>query len=350
MPVRYAAIAAVVLAFATTSVSASSPPPLTIRVVGNHFVNGQNRTIRLIGVNRSTFEYACSSGYGLYEGPVGNAAIAAMTSWNIDVVRIPLNEACWLGSKTVKRRFRGPAYRNAVIGFVKRLHAAGLYTILDLHWNAPGTEPADSQQYGPDQDHSPAFWTSVASTFRNDQAMIFDAYNEPRMLGWGCWRNGCISPDGWRTAGMQELVNAIRATGARQPIMLGGLGGAIALYGWLGARPRDPAHQLVAAFHSYNFTGCSSEVCWNASVLPVARKVPVVTGEMTENDCAHGYIDAYMAWADAHGISYLGWTWNPWNCAGAHGMILDWKGTPNSVGVGLKNHLATLDLGGAAPP
>lgn len=348
--VRFAVLAAAVVALAATSVSSSAPRPLSIQVVGNDFVNGQGRTIRLIGVNRSTFEYACSSGYGLFEGPVGNKAIAAMKSWNINVVRIPLNEACWLGLPTVKPRYRGRPYRNAVIGFVRRLHAAGLYTILDLHWNAPGSEPADSQQFMPDEDHSPAFWTSVASTFASDRAMLFDAYNEPRTLSWRCWRNGCKTPDGWRAAGMQELVNAIRATGAKQPIMLGGLGGAIALYGWLGARPKDPAHALVASFHSYNFTGCSSEQCWNASVLPVARRVPVVTGEMTEDDCGHDYIDTYMAWADAHGISYLGWTWNPWNCAGAHGMILDWAGTPNSVGIGLRDHLATLADAGAIGP
>ena len=46
----------------------------------------------------------------------------------------------------------------------------------------------------------------------------------------------------------------------------------------------------------------------------MAAKVPVVTGEFGENDCAHGYADGYMAWADAHGLSYLGWTWNPWDC------------------------------------
>ena len=344
--VRYAACAVLVLVLATASTSASTPRPLTIRVVGNHFVDGRNRTIRLLGVNRSSFEYACATGRRLFEGPIDAATISRMKAWNINVVRIPLNEACWLGLDSVDPRFRGKPYRRAVTVFVRRLHAAGLYTILDLHWNAPGTQRAVSQQFMPDEDHSAAFWVSVASTFKNDRAMLFDAYNEPRTLDWGCWRNGCTTPDGWQAAGMQELVDAIRSTGARQPIMLGGLGGAIALYGWFGARPRDPVHALVASFHTYDFAGCSSEECWNASVLPVARRVPIVTGEMGEGDCGHAYIDTYMAWADAHGISYLGWTWNPWDCTGAHGMILDWTGTPNTVGVGLHDHLAALVGGG----
>lgn len=320
--------------------------PLSIRVVGNRFVDGYGRTIRLLGVNRSSFETECALGEGLWEGPTDAAAIAAMKAWQINVVRIPLNEACWLGLPSVQPQFGGALYRGAVIDYVRRLHAAGLYTILDLHWNAPGSEPALGQQEMPDADHSPAFWSSVASTFKNDPAMLFDAYNEPRTLSWTCWLNGCETADGWQAVGMQALVDAIRSTGAKQPIMLGGIGGAIVLHGWLRSMPNDPAHSLVASFHTYNFPGgygCSQVGCWNASVLPVARQVPVVTGELGEDDCAHGYVDQYMAWADAHGISYLGWAWNPWGCYGiGAGLISDWSGRPNAFGQGLHDHLALL--------
>jgi endoglucanase len=348
---RLTLLGLLILTLATTVVgsSASLREPFAIRVSGNRLVDGQGRTVRLLGVNRSSFEFACSSGYALYEGPTGAAAIAAMTSWHINVVRIPLNEACWLGLPTVKRKYRGKPYRKAVEGFVQRLHAAGLYVILDLHWNAPGSEPAESQQVMPDADHSPAFWSSVARTFKNDHAMLFDAYNEPRTLSWTCWRDGCKTSDGWRAAGMQSLVNAIRATGAKQPIMLGGIGGAIVLYGWLQWEPKDPARSLVAAFHTYNFAGCSDESCWNVALLPVAAEVPIVTGEIAEDDCGHDYVDRYMTWADAHGISYLGWTWNPWNCRTSHGMISDWNGTPNAFGIGVRDHLAGLASAGTTP-
>ena len=45
-----------------------------------------------------------------------------------------------------------------------------------------------------------------------------------------------------------------------------------------------------------------------------AAHVPVVTGELGEDDCAHGCVDQYMAWADSQGISYPGWAWDTWNC------------------------------------
>ena len=47
----------------------------------------------------------------------------------------------------------------------------------------------------PDADHAPDFWTSVANTFKNNSAVIFDLYNEPYLdnnqdttAGWECWK------------------------------------------------------------------------------------------------------------------------------------------------------------------
>ncbi|HKP18175.1 MAG TPA: cellulase family glycosylhydrolase [Gaiellaceae bacterium] len=292
----------------------------------------------MLGVNRSGFEFACAQGWDFTEGPTDAAAIAAIAAWHVNVVRVPLNEGCWLGLSSLPADYTGGPYRDAVKGFVQRLHAAGLYVILELHWNAPGSQPALGQQVMPDADHSPAFWKSVARTFKSDRALIFDVYNEPHDVSWACWRDGCTTGGGWKTAGMKLLVKAIRGVGAKQPIMLGGLGWSNDLSGWLQWRPAGTG--LVAAFHTYNFNGCSTQACWDAQVAPVAAKVPVVTGEFGENDCAHGYADSYMDWADAHGISYLGWTWNPWNCNDGPALIADWSGTPTPYGAGLHDHLS----------
>ena len=70
-----------------------------------------------------------------------------------------------------------------------------------------------------DADHAPAFWSSVARAFVADPAVIFDLYNEPNSISWPCWLHGCVLPEGWRTAGMQTLVDAVRSTGAEQPII-----------------------------------------------------------------------------------------------------------------------------------
>jgi endoglucanase len=313
---------------------------LVLAVSGNHLVNGAGKTVRLLGVNRSGLEYACVQGWGLSDGPVDAASIAAMKTWEINAVRVPLNEDCWLGINGVKRQYSGAAYRAFVKGYVGRLNAAGLVAILDLHWSAPGAQQATGQQQMPDKAHSPGFWSSVARTFKGNRAVIFDLYNEPHDVSWKCWRDGC-GP--W--AGMQLLVDAVRSAGGTQPLMLGGLAWANDLSGWLRWRPHDPLHRLIASFHLYNFNTCASEACWDATVAPVAKVVPVVTGELGENDCADGFVNTYMPWADAAGISYLGWTWDTWNCNSGPALITSYDGTPTAFGAGFRAHLLSLRNG-----
>lgn len=321
------------------------PGPPTVRVSGNKLVNGAGQAVRLLGVNRSGTEYACIQGWGLFDGPSDSASIAAIKSWQTNVVRLPLNEDCWLGINGVNAAYGGANYQKAIGDYVARLHTAGFVVILDLHVAAPGTTKSTDIVVMADADHAPSFWSSVAGYFKNDPGVIFDLYNEPHDISWPCWRDGCTTAQGWRTAGMQSLVTAVRNTGAKQPIMVGGLGWSSDLSQWLAYKPVDPQNQLVASFHLYNFSGCNTRSCWDNTVAPVAASVPVVTGEVGENDCAHGFIDAYMGWADGKGISYLGWTWNAnggWTCRGGPTLISAYDGTPTNFGVGFHDHLAAI--------
>jgi aryl-phospho-beta-D-glucosidase BglC (GH1 family) len=333
------------LGIAAACASCGSSPGLTVKVVANRLVDANGQPIRLLGVDRSGTEYACIEGLGIFAGPTGKRAIATMASWDITAVRLPLNEDCWLGINGAPPRFSGVRYRAAILAFVHRLHMAGLYVVLDLHWNAPGTAQATSQQPMADADHAPAFWSSVARTFAADPAVIFDLYNEPNGISWQCWREGCVLPSGWRTAGMQSLVDAVRSAGAEQPIIATGLDWGNDLSSWLRYRPHDPAHQLVAGLHVYNDLACSTVACWNSSVLPVAGKVPVVAAELGDKTCYAGFVSSFMSWADSVDVSYLGWSWNPTGCAGP-ALISSWEGRPTSYGEVLRTHLTELRSGG----
>ena len=305
-------------------------------------MDDRGRTVRLLGVNRSGAEYACAQGWGFFDGPVDAQSIRAMTAWKIDAVRIPLNEDCWLGINGVKAQYAGANYRSAIVSYVAMLNAAKLTVILDLHWNAPGTRKALGQQEMPDATHAPAFWRSVATTFRRNRNVVFELYNEPHGISWQCWRDGCVLPEGWRTAGMQTLVDAVRSTGATQPIIATGLNSGNDLSSWLRYRPHDPSNQLVAGFHVYNFVGCVTVACWNENAGPVTRSVPVITTELGEGDCTHAFIDRFMTWADSARVSYLGWSWNPSGCAV---LITSWNGQPTAYGQGLRTHLIRLHNG-----
>ncbi|HEX5713235.1 MAG TPA: glycoside hydrolase family 5 protein [Solirubrobacterales bacterium] len=324
---------------------AASPAAPWIGVKGNQLVDENGETVRLLGVNRSGAEYACVEEGGIFEGPTDAASIEAMKSWHINVVRVPLNESCWLGHSWIEQRLSGSAYRAAVREYVTALEDAGLYVILDLHWAAPRHEIATGLLPLPDAEHAPEFWRSVATEYRDDRAVIFDLYNEPHDVSWECWEAACQTYDKWfgwyQSVGLPELLKVVRATGARQPVMLGGLDWSRDLRGWLGHKPKDRA--VVAANHTYDFSLCDS-VC-RQTLARIARHVPVVTGELGQGDCSHWYIDPYMKWADRHGISYLGWNWGTggrWTCTGGPSLISDWAGSPTAFGKGFREHLRRL--------
>src|SRR5205823_699377 len=129
-----------------------------VRVSGNAIVDAAGRVVQLRGVNRSGAEYACAEGWGIFDGPTDDAtSIAAMKSWHINAVRLPMNEDCWLAINGVNAAYSGANYRNAIVQYVNDLNARGIVVILNLHFSAPGGTIPTGQVPMADRDHSPAF-------------------------------------------------------------------------------------------------------------------------------------------------------------------------------------------------
>jgi endoglucanase len=349
----------------TVTPTVTDPPdpgerPPALRVSGNRLVDGTGATRRLLGVNRSGGEFMCVQGRGMFDGPVDDAAVGAIAGWNANTVRIPLNEECWLGLSNIDPAYRGTPYVDAVRALVARVKARGMTPVLEMHWshgqytgNSAGCADvhASCQKPMPDAQYAPAFWASVARTFAGDQTVVLDLFNEPYPdratstadQAWACWRDGGTCPGiGYEVAGMQDLVDAVRGTGATNVILVGGLAYSNDLSRWLEYRPSDPTGNLAAAWHVYNFNTCSNESCWDSTLAPVAAQVPLVAGEIGENTCGHGFIDRVMRWFDARGLSYLGWTWNTWDCSSGPSLISAYDGTPTSYGIGLRDHLRAV--------
>lgn len=338
----------------TSRAHAAGPSTITgLHVAGNTIVNGGGQPLRLLGVDRSGTEYQCIHDNGVFDGPNDAASVQAIAAWHTTAVRVPLNEDCWLGINGAPAAYSGTTYQQAIVAYVNLLNANGLVAILDLHWNAPGTSQATGQLQMPDADHAPAFWTSVATTFKGNSAVIFDLYNEPHDISWPCWRDGgnggACSNVGYAVAGMQSLVTAVRNTGAANVLMLGGLAYSNDLSQWLAYKPSDPLGNLAASWHVYNFNACNNTGCYDSQVAPVAQQVPLVAGEIGENDCGHGFIDALMTWLDARGGSYLGWAWDTFDCGGFPALISSYDGTPTAFGIGFRDHLAALASSSGTP-
>jgi hypothetical protein len=195
----------------------------------------------------------------------------------------------------------------------------------------------------PNADHSPEFWRSVAETFKDDERVIFELYNEPfpysnadSDVAWDCWRNGCEVDLAVRAgetsvpyfaAGMQELVSAVRSTGARHLVLLGGVRYSNALTQWIEHRPVDPLGNIAAAWHVYNINPCADLECWNGVPQEVASTIPVVATEVGQNDCGEEpFVGPLLDFIDEHADGYLAWSWNAYGACRPTGTT---EGRPN---------------------
>jgi hypothetical protein len=286
-----------------------------------------------------------------------------MRSWGFNAARVQLNESCWLGIQSVKPAYSGKTYQQAIERYVAALNAAGMYVIIDMHWSSKGTtKKAVRQLPMPDERYAPSFWTSVARAFASNPAVIFDLYNEPypnrntdSPAAWKCDLDGSAGGTcagfGFRAAGMQQLLSAVRATGATNVTMVGGPQYAGDLDHWLQYEPVDPDGQLAASIHIYwntpthsDYSPCYQSSCWNGVLAPLSTRVPIVVGEFGELDCGDTLYPPFLNFADRQGISYMGWAWFVGSCRGEPSLISSYAGKATTYGIGYQQHLASLGL------
>jgi hypothetical protein len=268
----------------TITVGGSVAAP-AVSVRANRLVDASGNVLQLRGISFSGFEFVAIGGWSPSDPSGGQAGQpngprwSAVKAWRANAVRFTLNETSWLGLTCVDTdgvaRLGDPGgnYRAAVSTQVQQANAAGLYVILELHWAAPGNACPMVQTQMANTDHSLDFWTSVASAFKSNSSVIFSLYNEPFFFGlaagqneWSALMNGgtfdyfpatsgtsnyrnVATP--WRSAGMQALLEAVRATGATNVVLIGGVHFSNDLSQWLAHRPRDPLNQVAASWHPY---------------------------------------------------------------------------------------------------
>jgi len=362
---------------------ALTPPPtttdqaLSVRVKGRHFIDAAGEVLQLRGVNYSGFEFVAIQGWhpedpsGAQAGQASGPNWKAIKRWKANVIRIPLNEASWLGHRCVDTagvsRRPDPAgnYRSAVMQQVTQATAAGLYVILDLHWSAPGEACPMLQMQMANRDHSLAFWTSVAGIFKGNPAVLFELFNEPffnfdfegdawaylmkgkdglfsgypATSGQGRWKD---VKQVWEVASYQAMLDAVRATGARNVVLIGGLQYSQDLSGWLAHRPTDPLQQMAAVWHPYPTFGAE----WGTPLYAQPNEAPAIFCEV-KRILAAGFpviatetgdrnlpgtesaplVANITVFADEHGLSLLGWGWNVWG-EPDNVLIKDVDGTP----------------------
>ncbi len=382
-----------------------------IKVAGNHFVDEKGATVQLRGVNVAGLEFVAIGGWSPnnpWGGQTGDSTPNwnAIKRWGANSVRLPLNEASWLGLScldlganagkgAIIKADPGGNYQATVKQSVAEATAAGLYVILELHWGAPndGASPVCPTAQNPmaDADHAAAFWTSVATQFKSNPAVIFELFNEPfldatALVGHTPWpdllNGGTVTKvlygggSGvkdltWSTAGMQPMLDAVRATGATNVVLTATLQWSQQMDGWLKYKPTDPAGQLGAVWHAYAASKYPTQVaCVADGILSVglpqcsslemnavqsimAAGYPVVITEF--GDAIGGSTAPWAAvllpFADTNGIGYLGWTWDTWSGHKENVLITDAAGDPTpGYGTYVKKHYLCRAAGTANCP
>ena len=315
----------------------AAPPAL--KTVGNKVVDAKGKTVRLQGVNVPSLDW----------DPAGERVLAsidvALTKWNANIIRIPLTQDFWFGyHKGQKSQLTATSYQKLVDEVVSRISASNKYVLLDLHWSDGGVWGSHVGQHAMPDDNSVLFWKSVAKRFANNPAVLFDLYNEPHDVSWDVWKNGGAVEERnddpargkhlmYHTPGMQALVDTVRAAGAKNVVVAGGLDWAYDLRGIVaGSALTDRGgNGIMYATHIYPW-----KKDWDVNVTPTVVKYPVFVGEVGtkpwhEGEPAHEnvYTEAWapdvIKYIQTHNLSWTAWSFHP---SANPCLITGWDYTP----------------------
>ena len=169
---------------------------------------------------------------------------------------------------------------------------------------------------------------------------------------------------------MQALLNAVRATGSTNVVLVGSDSWSQQIVDAVTYMPTDTlsTSQLGAAWHPYpiydygapqvrcvGMPACSASAM-AAAVATVRAGYPVVATEYGDNIASSS--GASSPWAsillpfdDTNGISHMGWTWNAWTSYPDNVLISDSSGTPSrGYGQYVKQHYTCRLTQGATCP
>jgi dipeptidyl aminopeptidase/acylaminoacyl peptidase len=306
-----------------------------LKVVNTHVVNVRNERVRLRGVNTACLEWASDG-----EGRILETVKTAIRDWHVNHIRLPLAQDRWFG-KAKEQSDEGKAYRALVRQVVDTCANQGCYVVLDLHWSDAGEWGKQIAQHVMPDENSVTFWKDVAEAYKNHPAVIFDLYNEPHHVTWDVWQSGGKVTERaqrggpektFESVGMQKLLDTVRAMGAKNVVIVGGLDWSYDLSGILkGQQLADPGgNGVIYANHAYPFKGDSVEK-WVAKMETASKTLPIIVSEFG-SDPKGGAGRSGEDWVRAvlKALEDHEWDWTAWDLhpAASPCLIADWKYTP----------------------
>lgn len=296
--------------------------PAEVHVDGKHLRRPDGSEVWLQGVNVPGLEFT------LKNESVLEAMLVAIEQWRCNTIRLPIKDTYWFG-RDAAQKDGGEAYRRIVDQAVMLAANRGVYLVLDLH------------QFRAIRAEHVEFWKDAAVRYKNHPAVLFDIFNEPHTISWKVWRDGgwvevrktkadedsflsagekAKARSGFESPGMQKAVDAIRATGARNAIIAGGLDWAYDLSGVVdGYALSDPSgNGILYASHIYNW-----KRDWAHAVMRAAEKYPIFIGETGADTKKMPFVAAELqedpyTWApdmigliQEHHLHWTAWSFHP---------------------------------------
>jgi endoglucanase len=305
-------------------------PSLPLHVDGTRLLDSNDQIVHLRGVNVPSLEWDANGDHVL------ESVHQALDLWHANVIRLPLSQDRWFG-KAPDSKDDGTSYRNLVSQIVREVRSRGDHVLLDLHWSDGGVWGQNIGQHTLPDAHSLQFWTSCATQFRRDPSVMFDLYNEPIKAPWSVWKDGGDVTEtfqnktlSYKAVGMQTLLDAIRATGARTLCAAGGLGYASQLDFPESALLKDPSGNGVV-YTSHFYPGWEDVPSWQSRIEKASKRLPILIGEFGDDaptapmDTPAHRIGQIFAVINKNDFNFIVWCLHP----AAHPcLIKDWNYTP----------------------
>ena len=324
--VPFAVLLGALVACATVSraprAAAGVSPAVTgpLHTSGNGIYDARNQRVLLRGVNS---DWLSTNTFVVDDTPLGDDSIGAMRAWGATIVRVALGEQFWNADECQ----HSPSYPSTVDQVVRSITSRGMVALLELDSNTrQPCLPAGPQRMA-DYPGSVYFWKSLALRYRSNPLVAFDLYNEPHDITWSQWLDGgtTLDTDGvlWTMAGMQQMYDAVRSTGAQNLVVVSGNDWA--------SNPPPPGvtvagHDIVYAAHSYSPV-CPSDAlplycALQSPTDPTAANAalprwdtfltanPVLVSEFGWPNPGSGtYNQGVIGWAQSHGVGWMAFDW-----------------------------------------
>ena len=234
--------------------------PSQLKVQGNWLIDGQGNQVFLNGIMIADPLVAD------VKDDFNKRLFKQLHDLGANVIRIPVHPITWEGASDYLWRYLDKAVRWA--------GEYGMYVIIDWHSIGnvkTGSAPERSNMFTHTWENTTGFWNVVSAYFAGAPNVLFEVFNEPESITVSEWQ-----------AAASELVHIIRAQGAQQVVIVGGVDYASDLSWVLETPISDP--NIAYAEHVYPIHSMAD---WTIHFGEVSKSYPVLITEW-------GFMEEYI--------------------------------------------------------